>query len=109
MDMLIQLKTASGKLCSLSLSFNNDGPLGSFFRYICDHGTYIARYDELLDGHDRLLDVSGIDVSMNGIELQDRDFIHAIATGAEPRASVATVLPCYKTLNQLELILASID
>jgi 2-hydroxy-4-carboxymuconate semialdehyde hemiacetal dehydrogenase len=102
MDMSIQLKCAGGAICTLSLSFNNDGPLGTFFRYICDKGTYIARYDELIDGKDRNIDVSGIDVSMNGIELQDREFFAAIAGHRMPNASVAQVLPCYRTLAELE-------
>lgn len=102
MDMSIQLKSASGAICTLSLSFNNDGPLGTFFRYICDNGTYIARYDELIDGKDRRIDVSTVDVSMNGIELQDREFFAAIAEHREPNASVAQVLPCYRTLADLE-------
>jgi 2-hydroxy-4-carboxymuconate semialdehyde hemiacetal dehydrogenase len=103
MDMSIQLKAASGAICTLSLSFNNDGPLGTYFRYICDHGTYIARYDELLDGNDRKIDVSKVDVSLNGIELQDREFVAAIRERREPNASVAQVLPCYRTLRELEL------
>jgi 2-hydroxy-4-carboxymuconate semialdehyde hemiacetal dehydrogenase len=103
MDMSIQLKAASGAICTLSLSFNNDGPLGTFFRYICDHGTYIARYDDLVDGKDEKIDVSKVDVSMNGIELQDREFLAAIREGREPNASVAQVLPCYRTLHELEL------
>lgn len=102
MDMSIQLKTASGKICTLSLSFNNDGPLGTFFRYICDNGTYIARYDDLFTGRDEKIDVSNIDVSMNGIELQDREFIAAIREGREPNASVTQVLPCYEVLHQLD-------
>ncbi len=102
MDMSIQLKAASGAICTLSLSFNNDGPLGTFFRYICDNGTYIARYDDLVDGKDQKIDVSGVDVSMNGIELQDREFFAAIREGREPNASVHKVLPCYKTLGELE-------
>jgi 2-hydroxy-4-carboxymuconate semialdehyde hemiacetal dehydrogenase len=102
MDMSIQLKSASGAICTLSLSFNNDGPLGTFFRYICDHGTYIARYDDLIDGKDQKIDVSHVDVSMNGIELQDREFFTAIREGREPNASVAQVLPCYRTLADLE-------
>jgi 2-hydroxy-4-carboxymuconate semialdehyde hemiacetal dehydrogenase len=102
MDMSIQLKTASGAICTLSLSFNNEGPLGTFFRYICDHGTYIARYDELVDGQNHPIDVSKVDVSLNGIELQDREFFAAIAEGREPNASVAQVLPCYRTLHELE-------
>jgi len=103
MDMSIQLKTASGKICTLSLSFNNDGPLGTFFRYICDNGTYIARYDDLVNGKEEAIDVSKVDVSMNGIELQDREFFAAIKEGREPNASVAQVLPCYDVLNQLEI------
>jgi len=103
MDMSIQLKAASGAICTLSLSFNNDGPLGTFFRYICDHGTYIARYDELLNGKDEKIDVSRIDVSVYGIELQDREFVAAIRERREPNASVAQVLPCYRTLRELEL------
>jgi 2-hydroxy-4-carboxymuconate semialdehyde hemiacetal dehydrogenase len=103
MDMSIQLKAASGAICTLSLSFNNAGPLGTFFRYICDHGTYIARYDELLDGKDQRIDVSQVDVSVNGIELQDREFVAAIRERREPNASVAQVLPCYRTLRALEL------
>ena len=102
MDMSIQLQSESGALCTLSLSFNNDGPLGTFFRYICDNGTYVARYDELVDGYEKAIDVSGVDVSMNGIELQDREFFAAIAEGRQPNASVAGVLPCYETLHELE-------
>jgi 2-hydroxy-4-carboxymuconate semialdehyde hemiacetal dehydrogenase len=102
MDMSIQLKAATGAICTLSLSFNNDGPLGTFFRYICDNGTYIARYDELIDGKDHKIDVSKVDVSMNGIELQDREFFTAIKEKREPNASVHQVLPCYRTLHELE-------
>ena len=102
MDMSIQLQAASGAICTLSLSFNNDGPLGTFFRYICDHGTYIARYDELVDGKNNAIDVSKVDVSLNGIELQDREFFAAIREGREPNSSVAQVLPCYRTLHELE-------
>ena len=101
MDMSIHLTTVTGKLCTLSLSFNNDGPLGTFFRYICDNGTYIARYDDLVTGHDEAIDLSGVAVSMNGIELQDREFIAAISEGREPNASVQRVLPCYRVLHQL--------
>ena len=102
MDMSIQLKAANGAICTLSLSFNNDGPLGTFFRYIGDTGTYIARYDDLYTGKDEKIDVSGVDVSMNGIELQDREFFAAIREGREPNASVRQVLPCYEVLGQLE-------
>jgi len=102
MDMSIQLKTASGQILTLSLSFNNDGPLGTFFRYICDNATYIARYDDLVDGYENAIDVSKVDVSMNGIELQDREFIAAIREGREPNSSVGQVLPCYRVLHELE-------
>jgi 2-hydroxy-4-carboxymuconate semialdehyde hemiacetal dehydrogenase len=107
MDMSIQLQAANGALCTLSLSFNNDGPLGTFFRYIGDTGTYIARYDDLFNGKDEKIDVSQVDVSMNGIELQDREFFAAIREGREPNASVAQVLPCYEVLHQLEQQLES--
>ncbi len=106
MDMSIQLKAANGAICTLSLSFNNDGPLGTFFRYIGDTGTYIARYDDLVNGKEEKIDVSQVDVSMNGIELQDREFIAAIREGREPNSSVAQVLPCYEVLHQLEQQLA---
>lgn len=102
MDMSIQLATTSGKICTLSLSFNNDGPLGTFFRYIGDTGTYIARYDDLVNGKEEPIDVSTVDVSMNGIELQDREFVAAIRGGREPNSSVHQVLPCYRTLADLE-------
>ena len=102
MDMSIQLKAANGSICTLSLSFNNDGPLGTFFRYIGDTATYIARYDDLFNGKDEKIDVSKVDVSMNGIELQDREFFAAIREGREPNSSVAQVLPCYQTLHALE-------
>ncbi len=102
MDMSIQLKAASGALCTLSLSFNNDGPLGTFFRYIGDTATYIARYDDLVNGKEEPIDVSKVDVSMNGIELQDREFIAAIREGREPNSSVAQVLDCYRVLHDLE-------
>ncbi len=106
MDMSIQLKSESGAICTLSLSFNNDGPLGTFFRYICDNGTYIARYDDLVDGREEAIDVSQVAVSMNGIELQDREFIAAIREGREPDSSVAKVFDCYRVLGELEQQLA---
>jgi 2-hydroxy-4-carboxymuconate semialdehyde hemiacetal dehydrogenase len=102
MDMSIQLKAANGAICTLSLSFNNDGPLGTFFRYIGDSATYLARYDDLFTGKEEKIDVSTVDVSMNGIELQDREFFAAIREGREPNASVAQVLPCYQVLHDLE-------
>ncbi|GGM71792.1 hypothetical protein GCM10010106_17660 [Thermopolyspora flexuosa] len=102
MDMSIQLRSETGKICTLSLSFNNDGPLGTFFRYICDNGTYIARYDDLVTGRDEVVDVSKVAVSTNGVELQDREFIAAIREGREPNASVSQVLPCYQVLGELE-------
>jgi 2-hydroxy-4-carboxymuconate semialdehyde hemiacetal dehydrogenase len=107
MDMSIQLKAPSGALCTLALSFNNEGPLGTFFRYICDNGTYIARYDDLLDGNEKPIDVSKVDVSMNGIELQDREFFAAINERREPNASVAQCLTAMRTLDQLDRALRS--
>ena len=106
MDMSIQLKAANGAICTLSLSFNNDGPLGTFFRYIGDTATYLARYDDLFNGKEEKIDVSQVDVSMNGIELQDREFFAAIRECREPNSSVASVLPCYEVLQQLEQQLA---
>jgi 2-hydroxy-4-carboxymuconate semialdehyde hemiacetal dehydrogenase len=106
MDMSIQLKAENGAICTLSLSFNNDGPLGTFFRYIGDTATYIARYDDLFTGNDEQIDVSKVAVSMNGIELQDREFFAAIREGREPNAGVEEVLPCYRTLDRLEKQLA---
>ena len=106
MDMSIQLQAANGAICTLSLSFNNDGPLGTYFRYIGDTATYIARYDDLFNGKEEKLDVSQVAVSMNGIELQDREFFAAIREGREPNASVAQVLPCYQVLHNLELQLS---
>ena len=106
MDMSIQLQAANGAICTLSLSFNNDGPLGTFFRYIGDSATYLARYDDLFNGKDEKIDVSNVDMSMNGIELQDREFFAAIRDGREPNSSVASVLPCYEVLHQLDQQLA---
>ena len=102
MDMSIQLKAANGAICTLSLSFNNDGPLGTFFRYIGDTGTYLARYDDLFTGKEEKIDVSQVEVSMNGIELQDREFFAAIKEGREPNSSVAQVMNCYQVLHKLE-------
>lgn len=105
MDMSIALKTQSGATCSLALSFNNDGPFGTFFRYICDKGTYTASYDDLFDGYDKPVDLSDVAISMNGIELQDREFIAAIREKREPNASVQQVLPAMATLHKLEQLL----
>ena len=102
MDMSLQLQAANGAICTLSLSFNNDGPLGTFFRYIGDTATYLARYDDLFTGKDEKIDVSQVAVSMNGIELQDREFFAAIKEGREPNSSVAQVVNCYKVLDSLE-------
>jgi 2-hydroxy-4-carboxymuconate semialdehyde hemiacetal dehydrogenase len=107
MDMSIQLKVPSGAVCTLALSFNNKGPLGTFFRYICDNGTYIARYDDLVDGEQQPIDLSKVDVSMNGIELQDREFFSAIKEGREPNASVAQCHTAMQTLDRLEKSLES--
>jgi 2-hydroxy-4-carboxymuconate semialdehyde hemiacetal dehydrogenase len=109
MDMSIQLRTPSGRICTLSLSFNNDGPLGTFFRYICDHGTYLARYDDLLTGREEPIDVSRVAVSSDGIELQDREFVTAVLQGREPNSSVASVLPCYRVLGDLERQLGGVS
>jgi 2-hydroxy-4-carboxymuconate semialdehyde hemiacetal dehydrogenase len=106
MDMSIQLLAENGAICTLSLSFNNEGPLGTFFRYIGNSATYVARYDDLFDGKDQPIDVSKVAVSMNGIELQDREFFSAIQENREPNASVAQVLPCYEVLDELERQLA---
>ena len=107
MDMSIGMKVPSGVICTLSLSFNNDGPFGTFFRYICDNGTYLARYDDLFDGRENPIDVSNVDVSMDGIELQDREFLAAIQEGREPNSSVAQCLPAMQTLDRLEKSLQS--
>jgi 2-hydroxy-4-carboxymuconate semialdehyde hemiacetal dehydrogenase len=102
MDLSIQLKTESGILLTLCLSFNNDGPLGTYFRYICDNGTYIARYDDLVDGNENPIDLTGVDVSNNGIELQDREFIASIREAREPRSSIGRVLDCYQVLGDID-------
>ena len=102
LDMSIQLRSAVGQLCTLSLSFNNQGPFGTFFRYICDNGTYLARYDDLTTGDDDIVDVSRVAVSMDGIELQDREFLRAIRDGNEPNSSINDVLGCYQTLGELQ-------
>lgn len=109
MDMSIGLKAAGGALCTLSLSFNNNGPLGTFFRYICDNGTYIARYDDLVDGNEKPVDLTGVAVSKNGIELQDREFFAAIQEGREPNASVAQCLPAMRNLDRIEKKLNAAD
>ncbi|MBV8713840.1 MAG: Gfo/Idh/MocA family oxidoreductase [Chloroflexi bacterium] len=108
MDMSIQLKAPSGAILTLSLSFNNNGPFGSFFRYICDNGTYKALYDDLVDGSDKPIDVSHVDVSMNGIELEDREFFAAMREKREPKSSLADVLPAMRTLGALEQQLSNV-
>ncbi|WP_260921563.1 Gfo/Idh/MocA family oxidoreductase [Novosphingobium sp. 9] len=109
MDMSIQLKTEAGQILTLALSFNNDGPLGTFFRYIGDTGTYIARYDDLVTGREEPIDVSKVDVSMNGIELQDREFIAAIKEGRQPNSSISSVLDCYRVIGELAASLEAQD
>jgi 2-hydroxy-4-carboxymuconate semialdehyde hemiacetal dehydrogenase len=109
MDMGILMKVPAGAICTLSLSFNNDGPFGTFFRYICDNGTYLARYDDLFDGNNNKIDLSGVAVSMNGIELQDREFIAAIREGREPNASVAQCLMAMQTLDRVERTLEGVE
>lgn len=102
MDMSIQMKAPAGAICTLSLSFNNDGPLGSVFRYICDKATYVARYDDLFDGAGAPIDVSGPGLPTNGVELQDREFVAAIRDRREPNASARQVLAAYATLDRIE-------
>jgi 2-hydroxy-4-carboxymuconate semialdehyde hemiacetal dehydrogenase len=105
MDMSIGLKVPSGAICTLSLSFNNKGPQGTFFRYIGDSGTYVAYYDDLVDGEQNKIDLSKVDVSMNGIELQDREFFAAIEEKREPNASVQQTISAMRTLDKLERML----
>lgn len=102
MDMSIGLKAEDGAICTLSLSFNNDGPFGTFFRYICDNGTFIARYDDLFDGNNNQIDLSNVAVSNNGIELIDREFISAIREGRTPNACVTDVISAMETLDKIE-------
>ncbi|ANQ27940.1 oxidoreductase [Vibrio natriegens] len=102
MDMSIGMKVPSGAICTLSLSFNNEGPFGTFFRYICDEGTFLARYDDLYDGYDNQIDLTGVTVSNNGIELIDREFFEAIKTGKEPNSSVGQCLSAMETLHRIE-------
>ncbi len=110
MDQSIQMKTEKGQILTLSLSFNNDGPFGTFFRYIGDTATYLARYDDLYNGKDEPIDLSGVDVpSNNGIELQDREFIAAIREGREPNSSVASTIECYRTIGALAASLEEQD
>ncbi|MCP5395404.1 MAG: Gfo/Idh/MocA family oxidoreductase [Sphingomonadaceae bacterium] len=109
MDMSIQMKSESGAICTLSLSFNNDGPLGTFFRYIGDNGTYIARYDDLVNGKEEPIDLSGVAISNNGIELQDREFIAAIREGREPNSAISQVLDCYRVIGELATSLEAQD
>ena len=106
LDMNVIMKVPMGALFTLSLSFNNDGPFGTFFRYICDNGTYIASYDDLEDGNGNAIDLSGVGVSNNGIELEDREFFAAIAEGREPNSSVNQILPAMDTLDRIERCLA---
>jgi 2-hydroxy-4-carboxymuconate semialdehyde hemiacetal dehydrogenase len=107
MDMSIIMKTPNGAICTLSLSFNNDGPLGTFFRYICDNGTWMARYDDLVDGYEKPIDLSNVAVSNNGIELIDREFISAIREGREPNSSVRQCLPAMETLDKIEQMMGA--
>jgi len=109
MDMSIQLKSERGAICTLSLSFNNDGPLGTFFRYIGDSATYIARYDDLVTGKEEPVDLAGVAVSNNGIELQDREFISAIRERREPNSSVQSVIDCYRVIGELAASLEAQD
>ena len=109
MDMTIGLQATDGALCTLSLSFNNDGPFGTFFRYICDNGTFVASYDDLYDGHGGQIDVSGVAVSTDGIELADREFFAAIRDGREPNSSLAQGLSAMRTLDRLEHQLNAYD
>ena len=106
MDMAIGMKAENGAICTLSLSFNNDGPLGTYFRYICDNGTYIARYDDLYDGNENKIDLSDVAVSNNGIELIDREFISAIQEGRKPNGCVTEVLTAMETLDMIEKSMA---
>jgi len=101
MDMTVGLRSPSGALCTLALSFNNDGPLGTTFRYIGDTGTYLANYDDLVDGEDKPIDLSGLGVAADGIENQDREFVAAVREGREPAASVAQCLPAMQVLDRL--------
>src|ERR1700688_780973 len=105
MDMGILLRSPSGAMCTLSLSFDHDGLFVSFFRYICDNGTYQAYYDDLADGKKNPIDLSKVDVSMDGIEIEDREFVAAIREKREPRSSLTQVLPCMRVLGRLEQII----
>src|SRR5712692_674720 len=105
MDMSIQLKVPSGAILTLSLLFNNYGPFRGLFCFIYENGTYRAFFDDLTDGYDRPIDLSTVDVSTNGLELEDREFFAAIRENREPKSSVAQALPAMRTLGRLEKML----
>lgn len=102
MDMGVIMKTPSGAICVLSLSFNDEGPIGSPYRYICDKGTWVSFYDDLTDGFGKKVDLAGVAKSMNGFENQDREFIAAIEGRRQPNCSVADALTTMKLLGKLE-------
>ena len=105
MDMGIVAKVPSGAILTLSLSFNNDGPLGSFFRYICDNGTYKAFYDDLCrrqGQQDRRVEGRRVD----GRHRARGPRVHRRHQGkARAEREPAQVLPCMHVLGKLEQII----
>lgn len=107
MDMGIVMRTPSGKVCNLSLSFNNEGPIGTHFRYICDNGTFTAYYDDMQTGAGETVDLSAVASSSNGIELMQREFFSAIRENREPNGSVQQVLATHEVMEKIEQIVTA--
>lgn len=106
-DLSVSAASESGALLSLAVSFNNDGPLGTTFRYICDKGTFIARYDDLVDGYGNPVD-TGEDAAMDGIRRQDEEFLDAVREGREPESSAAQAVATMELLDRIERSLPAV-
>lgn len=62
----------------------------------------MANYDDLFTGDGEQIDVSGVAVSTDGIELTDRNLFAAIREAREPDSSLAQGLDAMVTLDRLE-------
>jgi 2-hydroxy-4-carboxymuconate semialdehyde hemiacetal dehydrogenase len=98
MDMTVAMRSRSGQLFTMAMSFNNKGPFGGFYRYIGEEETYQVYRDSMTDG-------DGKDVPLDGtaaFDRQDVEFTSAVREGREVESSAASCLPAMALLDRIE-------
>jgi 2-hydroxy-4-carboxymuconate semialdehyde hemiacetal dehydrogenase len=99
MDISVAMKSTSGVLFTMAMSFNNKGPFGGFYRYIGEEETYKVYRDSMTDSEGK--EVEFADTTL-AFDRQDIEFVSAIREGREPESSAASVVPTMALLDKID-------